>query len=121
MIADSAYHVARGSDRAGPTPDERVRARLADAFRLEYARVVASVLRIVRDIDTAEEVVQEAFAQALTSWPAVGIPIRPGAWLLTTARRRALDHLRRSRRAEARADALAYESSLGAPDDDRPT
>ena len=90
---------------------------IAEAFRLEYARVVASVLRIVRDIDTAEEVVQEAFAQALTSWPAVGMPIRPGAWLLTTARRRALDHLRRSRRAEARADAVAYESSLDAPDD----
>ena len=72
---------------------------------------------MVRDIDTAEELVQEAFAQALTSWPAVGIPIRPGAWLLTTARRRALDHLRRSRRAEARADAVAYESSLDAPDD----
>ena len=90
---------------------------IAEAFRLEYARVVASVLRIVRDIDAAEEVVQEAFAQALTSWPAVGMPIRPGAWLLTTARRRALDRLRRNRRAEAHADALAYESGLGAADE----
>jgi RNA polymerase sigma factor (sigma-70 family) len=106
-----------GSSAHGQTPDAAFEARITDAFRLEYARVVASVLRIVRDIDTAEELVQEAFAQALTSWPAVGIPIRPGAWLLTTARRRALDHLRRSRRAEARADAVAYESSLDAPDE----
>ena len=69
-----------------PAP-HTVRARVADAFRLEYARVVASVLRIVRDIDAAEEVVQEAFAQALDRWPADGIPDRPGAWILTTARR----------------------------------
>jgi RNA polymerase sigma factor (sigma-70 family) len=80
--------------------------------------VVASVLRIVRDIDVAEEVVQDAFAQALDHWPATGAPDRPGAWLLTTARRRALDRLRRDRRAGARADALSYETLLGATDDD---
>ena len=98
----------------GPqTPDESVRARLAEVFRLEHARVVASVLRIVRDIDAAQEVVQEAFEQALDHWPADGIPDRPGAWLLTTARRRALDHLRRARRAGARVEALAHEA-LGA-------
>src|SRR5438094_186687 len=91
-----------------------VQARVAEVFRLEYGRVVASVLRIVRDIDTAEEVVQEAFAQALDRWPADGTPERPGAWLLTTARRRALDRLRHARRAGARADALAYEAALGA-------
>src|SRR5207244_8517643 len=94
-----------------------VQSRVAEAFRLEYGRVVASVLRIVRDIDTAEEVVQEAFAQALDRWPADGTPERPGAWLLTTARRRALDRLRHARRAGARADALAYEAALGAMDE----
>jgi RNA polymerase sigma-70 factor (ECF subfamily) len=98
----------------GPqTPDENVRARLAEVFRIEHARVVASVLRIVRDIDAAQEIVQEAFEQALDHWPADGIPDRPGAWLLTTARRRALDHLRRTRRAGARVDALAH-AALGA-------
>src|SRR5207237_1215504 len=56
-------------------------ARVADAFRLEYARVVASVLRTVRDIDLAEEIVQEAFEQALDRWPKTGTPDRPGAWL----------------------------------------
>jgi len=97
--------------------DGGVQSRVAEAFRLEYGRVVASVLRIVRDIDTAEEVVQEAFAQALDRWPADGTPERPGAWLLTTARRRALDRLRHARRAGARADALAYEAALGATDE----
>jgi RNA polymerase sigma factor (sigma-70 family) len=90
---------------------------IADVFRAEYARVVASVLRIVRDIDAAEDVVQEAFAQALDHWPARGTPDRPGAWLLTAARHRALDRLRRARRASARADALAYEAGLGARDE----
>jgi RNA polymerase sigma-70 factor (ECF subfamily) len=90
---------------------------VAEIFRHEYGRIVAGVLRIVRDIDAAEEVVQEAFAQALDRWPADGTPERPGAWLLTTARRRALDRLRRIRRAEARAHTLAYEAGLDALDE----
>ena len=106
-----------GSSDHGQRPDGGVQARVAEAFRLEYARVVASVLRITRDIDAAEEIVQEAFAQALDRWPANGMPGRPGAWLLTTARRRALDRLRHARRVAARADALAYEAELGARDE----
>src|SRR5689334_6962138 len=70
---------------------------------------------MLRDFDAAEDVVQEAFAQALEHWPAAGLPARPGAWLLTTARRRALDRLRGARRADAHAGALAYEATLGAP------
>src|SRR2546425_604341 len=105
----------RAPDRARHRHRERL---LDDLLRgVDVGRVVASVLRIVRDIDTAEEVVQEAFAQALDRWPADGTPERPGAWLLTTARRRALDRLRHARRAGARADALAYEAALGATDE----
>ena len=89
--------------------------RVAEIFRAEYARVVASVLRITRSIDEAEEVVQEAFVQALARWPADGLPDRPGAWLLTTARRRALDRLRGARRAET--GARAYETLLGSVDE----
>ncbi|HET7343285.1 MAG TPA: sigma-70 family RNA polymerase sigma factor [Methylomirabilota bacterium] len=96
------------------TPD--LPARLAEVFRAESARLVSSVLRIVRDIDAAEEIVQEAFAQALAHWPFTGEPERPGAWLLTTARRRALDRLRARHRGDARADALEYETALGARD-----
>ena len=101
----------------GRKPEQAVHGRVADTFRLEYGRVVASVLRIVRDVDAAEEIVQEAFARALDAWPLGGIPDRPGAWLLTTARRRALDQLRRARRAESRAGALAYEAALDAGDE----
>jgi RNA polymerase sigma factor (sigma-70 family) len=99
-----------------PTPVSDAHARVADAFRQEYARVVASVLRMVRDIDLAEEIVQEAFEQALDRWPVTGTPDRPGGWLLTTARRRAIDRLRRTRRVGAKAEALAYEATLGADD-----
>jgi RNA polymerase sigma factor (sigma-70 family) len=101
----------------GQAPGSDAHARVADVFRQEYARIVASVLRIVRDIDLAEEIVQEAFEQALDHWPETGTPDRPGAWLLTTARRRALDRLRRARRAETHADAIAYEALLGAGDE----
>jgi RNA polymerase sigma-70 factor, ECF subfamily len=76
--------------------------------------VVSSVARIVRDLDAAEEVVQEAFALALEHWPTSGMPSRPGAWLLTAARRRALDRLRRARRADTHAEALARELALTA-------
>jgi RNA polymerase sigma factor (sigma-70 family) len=90
---------------------------VAEVFHLEYGRVVASVLRILRDIDAAEEIVQEAFAQALSHWPGGGVPDRPGAWLLTAARRRALDRLRRARRASAHTETLAYEASLGSAEE----
>ncbi len=106
-----------GSTSRGPTADGSVPARVAEAFRQEYGRVVASVVRIVRDLDRAEEIVQEAFARALDHWPTDGTPDRPGAWLLTTARRRALDHLRRARRAGTHVDALAYEAALAVPDE----
>ncbi len=101
----------------GQTRGGEAQAQVAEAFRREYARVVASVLRIVRDVDTAEEVVQEAFEQALDHWPTDGTPDRPGAWLLTTARRRALDRLRSVRRLGARAGSLAYEATLAASDE----
>src|ERR671937_127393 len=98
-------------------PFAETKEALGGFYVLEYARVVASVLRIVRDIDTAEDVVQEAFAQALDRWPTTGAPERPGAWLLTAARRRAIDRLRRARLADGRADAVAYETALGASDE----
>jgi RNA polymerase sigma factor (sigma-70 family) len=105
------------SDDRVQTPGAHPHARVAEAFRQEYARVVASVLRIARDIDLAEEIVQEAFEQALERWPRTGTPDRPGAWLLTTARRRAIDRLRRSRLADSKAEAIAYETALTAGDE----
>jgi RNA polymerase sigma factor (sigma-70 family) len=72
-----------------------VAAAVADAHRREWAFVLAATVRVTRDIDLAEECVQDAYTRALDSWGSSGIPARPGAWLTTVARRRALDRLRR--------------------------
>jgi RNA polymerase sigma-70 factor (ECF subfamily) len=73
-----------------------VEAAVADAHRREWAFVLAATVRVTGDIDLAEECVQEAYARALTAWPDQGVPTRPGAWLTTVARRRAVDLLRRN-------------------------
>lgn len=72
------------------------RAAVAQAFRDEWGHVVATLISITGDWDLAEECAQEAFATALQRWPRDGIPRRPGAWLTTAARNRAIDRLRRS-------------------------
>ncbi|MCX5195178.1 RNA polymerase sigma factor [Streptomyces sp. NBC_00249] len=65
------------------------------AFRIESARIIAVVARIVRDVGIAEEIAQDALVAALEQWPASGVPDRPGAWLTATARNRAVDLVRR--------------------------
>jgi RNA polymerase sigma factor (sigma-70 family) len=72
-----------------------VAAAVADAHRREWAFVLAATVRVTRDLDLAEECVQDAYARALTSWTTDGVPARPAGWLTTVARRRALDLLRR--------------------------
>ncbi|MEO7260406.1 MAG: RNA polymerase sigma factor [Jatrophihabitantaceae bacterium] len=64
-------------------------------FRSEYGAAVATLVRSFGDIDVAEEAVQEAFAVALDRWPEAGVPPNPAGWIITTARNRAIDHLRR--------------------------
>src|SRR5690606_21256885 len=66
-------------------------------WRIECAKVVATVARMVRDVGLAEELAQDALVAALEHWPASGVPDNPGAWLTATAKHRALDHLRRER------------------------
>ncbi|MBO0875178.1 MAG: sigma-70 family RNA polymerase sigma factor [Pseudonocardia sp.] len=70
-------------------------AAVADAHRREWGFVLAATVRVTRDLDLAEECVQDAYAKALVAWAASGVPRNTGAWLTTTARRRALDLLRR--------------------------
>jgi RNA polymerase sigma-70 factor (ECF subfamily) len=72
-----------------------VRGALAEAHRRQWAFVLAATVRLAGDLDVAEECVQDAFVAALTTWTQRGIPANPGAWLTATARRRALDRLRR--------------------------
>lgn len=75
------------------SPEEAV----ADAHRREWAVVLASTVRVTRDLDLAEECVQDAYAAALRDWARDGVPARPGAWLTTAARHNALDLLRRAK------------------------
>jgi RNA polymerase sigma-70 factor, ECF subfamily len=77
--------------------DPEVSAAIADAHRREWAFVLAATARVARDIDVAEECVQDAYVAALDAWSRQGVPRNPGAWLTTAARRRALDVQRRDR------------------------
>ncbi|WP_326955641.1 RNA polymerase sigma factor [Amycolatopsis sp. NBC_01286] len=95
---------------------ESVATAVDEAFRTEWGRVVATLIRITGDWDLAEECAQEAFAKALATWPRDGVPRRPGAWLTTAARNRALDKLRRG---TAEANRLR-ELAVTAPVDDAP-
>src|SRR5207253_9059199 len=66
-------------------------------WRIESARLIAGLARIVRDVGLAEELAQDALLIALEQWPESGVPENPGAWLMTTAKHRAIDHLRRNK------------------------
>ena len=92
-------------------------AAVAAAFRDEWGQVVATLIGMTGDWDLAEECAQEAFATAMTRWPVDGVPRRPGAWLTTTARNRAVDRLRREK---VGADKLRELARFGGTDDSAP-
>ncbi len=84
------------TDRSAVVTDRSaVEAAIIEAHRREWAFVVAATVRVACDLDLAEECVQEAYAAALQSWPRDGVPTNPAAWLTTTAKRRAVDAIRR--------------------------
>src|SRR6187402_285646 len=89
-------------------------------FRIESARLIAGLTRLVRDVGRAEELAQDALVVALERWPEAGVPDNPGAWLMATAKRRAIDELRRGKRWQRKQDAISHEldarAELSAPD-----
>ena len=85
------------------------RAAVEAVWRLESARIVASLARLVRDVGLAEELAQDALVEALEKWPESGIPVNPGAWLMITAKHRAIDRLRRNDRLASRIAELGQE------------
>lgn len=99
------------SPRGGRVAAEAVEA----VFREERGLLLASLVRRFGDLDLAEEVTSEAIEAALRHWPAEGVPARPGAWLLTTARRRAVDRLRRDQAYAARLAVLAADAERAEP------
>jgi RNA polymerase sigma factor (sigma-70 family) len=78
-------------------------------FRIESARLIAGLTRIVRDVGRAEELAQDALVVALERWPESGVPDNPGAWLMATAKHRAIDELRRNKLLERKHEELGHE------------
>jgi RNA polymerase sigma-70 factor, ECF subfamily len=87
-------------------------------FREEWGRAVAILTRVVGDLDRAEDAVQDAFTTALERWPRDGTPANPGAWLITTAKNRAIDRLRREQSFARKAELIARLEALPADEDD---
>jgi RNA polymerase sigma factor (sigma-70 family) len=92
-------------------------AAVAQAHRREWARVLAATAHLTRDFDLAEECTQDAYAQALQTWPQTGIPDRPGAWLTTIARNRARDALRRESVLRRALPLLVSDAAVPGPED----
>ncbi|MDN4987287.1 RNA polymerase sigma factor [Bradyrhizobium arachidis] len=87
--------------------DQAVRATIHATWRVVQPRLIATLSRMLRDVPLAEELTQDALVAALEAWPGMGVPDNPGAWLMTTAKRRALDHLRRGKMLSDKHDMLA--------------
>ena len=81
---------------------------LATVFRREAGRCTATLIRVLGDVDLAEDAVAEAFTIAAERWPRTGVPPNPGAWITTTARNRAIDRLRRESQVRSLARQLLY-------------
>ena len=92
--------------------------RLAAVYAEEWPRCVAILTRVLGDLERAEDAVQDAFATALERWPRTGIPDNPGAWIVTTARNRAIDRIRRERVLADKTALLARLESLPAEPDE---
>ncbi|MGC0366087.1 RNA polymerase sigma-70 factor (ECF subfamily) [Rhodococcus sp. 27YEA15] len=91
------------------------RSSVESVFREERGRLLASLVRRYGDLDLAEEVTSQAIEAALVSWPVDGVPAKPGAWLLTTARRKAVDRLRRDQAYAARLAVMQVDADRAAP------
>jgi RNA polymerase sigma factor (sigma-70 family) len=97
--------------------DETTRAAIEAVWRLESTRLIAALVRIVRDVALAEDLAQDAVVAALAAWPATGIPDNPGAWLMTTAKRRAVDTFRSRARTDRAYAAIAHDLAEAVDED----
>jgi RNA polymerase sigma-70 factor (ECF subfamily) len=95
-----------------------MQAAVEQAFREEWGRAVAILTRVLGDLELAEDAVQDAFATALERWPSDGVPRTPGAWIVTTARNRAIDRIRREKVFQQKAELIGRLQELAAEEDD---
>ncbi len=93
-------------------PDPSIPRTIEAVWRMESAKIIARLARMLRNLELAEELAQDALVAALDHWPASGVPDNPGGWLMATAKNRALDELRRRKLAERNRDAIANETPL---------
>src|SRR5213592_2328731 len=93
---------------------EEIHRTIDAVWRIESARLIAGLARIVRDVGVAEELAQDALVTALERWPESGVPDNPGAWLMATAKHRAIDYLRRNRRVERKHEELGHSLAAAA-------
>ena len=100
-----------GARLSGATPAADARDAVALAFREDYGRALATLIRVLGDFDLAEEAVADAYLVALERWPVDGIPDNPGAWITTTARNRAIDRVRRARRFADKAGTIVRDAA----------
>jgi len=101
-----------------PRPDQKTADAISLIWRDESARLVGALTRMTRDVSLAEDFAQDALVSALEKWPDAGIPDNPGAWLMTTAKRRAIDHFRRAETLRRKTDELGHD--LRAEEDGMP-
>jgi RNA polymerase sigma factor (sigma-70 family) len=94
----------------------QVREAIQAVWRIESARIIAALARMLRDVGLAEELAQDALVTALERWPESGVPENPGAWLMSTAKNGAIDVIRRSKRAEQKHEQLGFALELGRAD-----
>ena len=95
-------------------PAERVTAEaITTAWRAESARLVGALTRMTRDVELAEDLVQDALLAALEQWPTSGVPANPAAWLMTTAKRRGIDHFRRADNLRRKTEELGHATTRG--------
>lgn len=106
--AAPGLHGSRGSALIVPMVARNAHDAIDAVWKFESARIIAGLTRMVRDVGLAEELAQDALVAALEQWPGQGVPDNPGAWLMTTAKRRAIDHIRRGERLERKHEEIAH-------------
>jgi RNA polymerase sigma factor (sigma-70 family) len=92
--------------------EQNVRATVEAVWRMESPRIIAKLARMLRDVGLAEELAQDALVTALEQWPSSGVPNNPGAWLMVTAKNRALDQLRRFKLMQRKHETIAHDAEL---------
>src|SRR2546430_16136799 len=100
---------------------DNINRTILGVWRIEQPRLITRLSRMLRDVPLAEEMTQDALLAALEHWPATGVPEKPGAWLMATAKRRALDHPRRTKRLPRQHEIIACDMApeqQGMPDPD---